>query len=133
MNQMNHNENLQYWASLIEDAVSSGLTRAEWCEAHGISVWTYYYWNRKLKKLRESGDGVGDDIRNTCTMKPETDPVFYELPVAVTGPYTDALNKDMGSYKGSPMILEFGAYRLTIPQDVDADTLRTVIMVASHA
>ena len=130
----NYDENLQYWAAIIEEAVNSGMTRAEWCEAHGISIWRYYYWNRKIKDQKKSQGDVdpysGVPYRSRCAeMQPETDPVFYELPASVTEVRTDLF----GSGAGSPMTLEFGHYRLTIPQDVRSDALRTVIQVMRHA
>ena len=126
MDQMNLDSNMQHWVALIEDTVTSGLTREAWCEEHGISKWTYYYWNRKLKKLKESGAVAdpGEANRNSCSsMKHETAPVFYELPAAVTDPYAGMFRAGDGSNADSSMILEFGVYKLTIPQDVDANAL----------
>ena len=133
MEQMNLDSNLQHWAALIEDALSSGLTREAWCEEHGISKWTYYYWNRKIKRLRETDRGQNETGRRPCSMQPETSPVFYELPAAVTDPYAEMLKAGMKADAGSSMILEFGVYKLTIPQDVDANALQTVIRAVNHA
>lgn len=38
------------WQERIYDRQSSGLTIAAWCEARGISEYSYYYWLRKLRE-----------------------------------------------------------------------------------
>ena len=37
------------WAMLIQECNSSGLTKREFCQQHGISEKSYYYWLRKLR------------------------------------------------------------------------------------
>ena len=135
MNQNKHDENLQRWAALIDDAVTSGLTREKWCEEHGISKWTYYYWNRKIKNL-ECGHGsavAGKTTRGCAAMQPDTNPVFYELPVSVVDVQPEIIGAGTGCTDSASMILEYGQYRLTIPQGVDAGSLQTVVMVMKNA
>lgn len=43
------NYRAQSWAMVIKDCTESGLSNKEYCEQHGISLKSYYYW---LKKLR---------------------------------------------------------------------------------
>ena len=40
----------QQWALVIKECADSGLTNKEYCQQHGISEKSYYYWLRKLRK-----------------------------------------------------------------------------------
>jgi len=42
---------LQYWLDVIRQCRASGLTNQAWCEQHGISLKSYYYWIAKIRKL----------------------------------------------------------------------------------
>lgn len=42
---------LQYWLDVIRQCRASGLTNQLWCEQHGISLKSYYYWLSKIRKL----------------------------------------------------------------------------------
>ena len=39
----------QTWAMLIQECNNSGLTKREFCQQHGISEKSFYYWLRKLR------------------------------------------------------------------------------------
>ena len=39
----------QTWAMLIQECNNSGLTKQEFCQQHGISEKSYYYWLRKFR------------------------------------------------------------------------------------
>lgn len=39
----------QEWAMLIQECNASGLTKREFCQQHGISEKSFYYWLRKLR------------------------------------------------------------------------------------
>ena len=39
----------QQWAQIIRECQSSGLSNREYCQQHGISEKSYYYWLRKLR------------------------------------------------------------------------------------
>lgn len=42
---------LQYWLDVIRQCRASGLTNQAFCEQHGISLKSYYYWIAKIRKL----------------------------------------------------------------------------------
>lgn len=44
-------ETTDVWVSMIQECRSSGQTVKEWCREHDISVNSYYYNLRKLRKL----------------------------------------------------------------------------------
>ena len=39
----------QEWVMLIQECSVSGLTKREFCQQHGISEKSFYYWLRKLR------------------------------------------------------------------------------------
>lgn len=41
---------MEQWRQIIEDCQKSGLSNKAYCEQHGISEKTYYYWLRKLRR-----------------------------------------------------------------------------------
>ena len=45
---MKHAALLQAWSGRIATCRSSGKTVKEWCESEGISIKTYYYWEKKI-------------------------------------------------------------------------------------
>lgn len=40
---------MEQWKQIIEDCQKSGLSNKAYCEQHGISEKTYYYWLRKVR------------------------------------------------------------------------------------
>lgn len=42
---------MEQWRQIIQDCQKSGLSNKAYCEQHGISEKTYYYWLRKLRRL----------------------------------------------------------------------------------
>lgn len=42
---------MEQWRQIIQDCQKSGLSNKAYCEQHGISEKTYYYWLRKLRRV----------------------------------------------------------------------------------
>ena len=45
---MKHAALLQAWSGRIAECRSSGKTVKAWCEAEGVSIKTYYYWEKRI-------------------------------------------------------------------------------------
>ena len=43
-----HEALMQEWTARIAECRSSGMTVKAWCEAQGISIKTYYYWEKQV-------------------------------------------------------------------------------------
>ena len=50
MDQIVHEVRRANWASIISECSQSTLTKLEWCRQNGISIKSFYYWQRKLRK-----------------------------------------------------------------------------------
>lgn len=40
----------QKWAGIMQECRNSGLSNRAWCQEHGISIKTFYYWQNKLRR-----------------------------------------------------------------------------------
>lgn len=50
---MSTTDSVTLWRSRIQSRKLSGLKVNDWCEQNSISRHAYYYWNRKLKNIKE--------------------------------------------------------------------------------
>ena len=41
---------LQEWSTKIAECRSSGMSVKDWCAEQGITIKTYYYWEKRLRK-----------------------------------------------------------------------------------
>ena len=69
--EVKHQGKLQAWQERIMDCRSSGKTVKMWCREQGISVTTYYRWEREVFSQERCG----------AVPKAAQGPVFAELPV----------------------------------------------------
>ena len=46
--ELKHAAKLQEWSGRIADCRSSGMSVRTWCAAQGISLKTYYYWEKQF-------------------------------------------------------------------------------------
>lgn len=57
--ELQQQEKLELWKERIQDCKNSGLTIIDWCERHGFSKHTYYYWSGRVKMSEQENDGTG--------------------------------------------------------------------------
>jgi transposase-like protein len=46
----------EQWRELIQGWPGSGLTQAEYCERHGVSVSSFYRWRERLRQEANAGE-----------------------------------------------------------------------------
>lgn len=63
------------WTSRIQNRKLSGLKVKDWCEQNNISRDTYYYWNSKLKAIKEEKENVFAEVLPAPTPKLPSDKV----------------------------------------------------------
>ncbi len=63
------NQQLELWTQRVTECRSSGMQVKTWCQTHGVSKKTYYYWQRRVLGLSQNEE---DD-------KPQ--PEFAEVPL----------------------------------------------------
>ena len=55
--ELKHEAHLQRWAATIQECRSSGQSVKKWCGENGISVTTYYRWERAVLSRAEDAKG----------------------------------------------------------------------------
>lgn len=73
---MTHVERRAYWQQHVTRWRESGLSKKAYCEAHGVNLWGFYRWCRRLTPAapREAGfipvrvaaPGGGEPVRVRC-------------------------------------------------------------------
>lgn len=48
--QVRNGYRMEQWRQIIQDCQKSGQSNKAYCEQHGISEKTYYYWLRKVRR-----------------------------------------------------------------------------------
>ena len=71
---MKHAALLQAWSGRIAECRSSGKTVKAWCEAEGVSIKTYYYWEKRIvaEASRQANLPVTTQGSKLMRVNPET-------------------------------------------------------------
>lgn len=99
---------IQQWQGIFHDRAESGLTVKEYCNAHGISKDSYYYW---LKVARE-------------TAIAEAGPVFAEIKPAFAEKGADFIPQ---------ITVQIGNAVLSANSDTPEDLLLRAVRVLKYA
>ena len=130
------------WQELISEAISSGMTKREWCRLHGIRTRQFFYWQNKLRKKALLTQETKQDAVPTKTYSPENEePGFLELTppdeTPTAGMTTLAAHSGperipMESLKPE-LLLAYGGFQVLVGHEVEEDVLRKVIRVIKNA
>ena len=99
---------------LISDYEASGLSLSEWCATNGISKSTFAGWIRSTK----------DDVK-----KPKSKAKFVE----VTLPTGLQEQPELQARNTADITVEYKAFKVTIPANVDIGTLENILKVVIQA
>ena len=94
----NHHSRLEEWGRRVEACRNSGQKVSTWCAEQGISVSTYYNWQRKVFQAVSS----------------ESEVYFAELPVRP-------------AKAGTAASIQCGELRVDIHAGADAETIHAII------
>ena len=50
MDKITHEMRMAYWTKLIQDCLSSGLSKKEWCLQNHVNEKSFYYWQRRIRE-----------------------------------------------------------------------------------
>lgn len=125
------------WVKLIQMANESGLSRRDWCEKNGISMNTFYYWQRKLRGLA-LGKTMNDSL-SEFSQGPDSIPKqdFFEIsvpepvsPAPFCGqPGSSIPDRSSSGPSGSGLSIRSGAWTLDIAENFSRQALRSVLEV----
>ncbi len=98
----------EQWSKTISACQSSGQTVIHWCSENGISIKSYYYWLRKIRKLASN------------SVAPVTAPETHEIVPILKKPFVTAVSS-------RPITLHVGTATLEIPDGVCPETIAAVL------
>lgn len=70
-----HDYKLNLWTARITECRNSGMTVIAWCNQNNVSIKSYYYWMRKIK--REVFESLPADIQQKAPIITEPDPIVF--------------------------------------------------------
>ena len=108
--------NDDHWLELITQCRSSGLTDRQWCIENGISVSTFYYHVRALRK-------------KACEVPEATDTIMQkqevvQIPLWETEPHPS----NAVSIPAPSICLEMQGVRIEIHEQAGADVIRNTLL-----
>ena len=113
---MSTTSNDEHWLNLITQCRASGLTDRQWCIENGISVSTFYYHVRALRK-------------KACEVPEATDTVMQkqevvQIPLWGTEPHPS----DAVSIPAPSICLEMQGVRIEIHEQAGAEVIRNTLL-----
>ena len=113
MDQLVQNVRAREWAEMIRQQKASNLTVADWCKANNLGTNTFYYRQRKLRR-----------------MAVESSPKFVEIKTSdVSSKEVNPVSKDI---ENSTASIHFGDTLIRLTNDASPE-LVTAIVKALHA
>lgn len=49
MDKTTHQIRCERWLKIINECLASGMKKSKWCEINGVSIKSFYYWQRILR------------------------------------------------------------------------------------
>ena len=130
------------WQEIISEALSSGMTKREWCQLHGIRTRQFFYWQNKLRKKALLTQETTPDAasKKTCSSEDET-PGFLELTppeeISITGKAALAgpSRPERGPIESlnPELLLAYGGFQILVGHEIEEDVLKKVIRVIKDA
>ena len=111
---------LQYWLDVIRQCGASGLTNRDWCEQHGISLKSYYYWLAKIRKL------AIEDLprKNHCT----STALSQARPVSVEPEFSEvSFLESTSSLTNASAVVRIGKMSVEISEHISDELLVSIL------
>lgn len=136
MDQQVHDIRIENWKRLILEANASSLTKTEWCHQNDINPKTFYYWQRKLRRIE------AEKVLSPAALPEVSETKVGSVPSAfvdITHLYKEesspVQNQDspMPSAFSPQLMLMDGQYRILIGEAVQEQTLVTLLKAIRNA
>jgi len=106
---------MTYWAGIMKKRVESGLSIRGFCEAEGMHVNRYHYWQRKLREAT---------VAEIMPAKKER--VIAAVPAGWTA--VKVTEEPKAPINGE-VVIEIGKCRVVVKDNINPETLRQVCQV----
>lgn len=90
MDQITTDVRTQSWASIVTECNRSALSKQEWCRQNNVSIKSFYYWQRKLRREAVQHSGFAE-----VTVDPQffdTRPGQTAAVIALPGVHIEIMN-----------------------------------------
>lgn len=90
MDQITTDVRTQSWASIVTECNRSALSKQEWCRQNNVSIKSFYYWQRKLRREAVQRSGFAE-----VTVDPQffdTRPGQTAAVIALPGVHIEIMN-----------------------------------------
>ena len=125
------------WVKLLQVANESGLSRRDWCEKNNISENSFYYWQRKIRRLaldKTAEKNLSGHSGNPASGQKQD---FFEITVpepASPAPFCGqpgppAPGHDTSGSPESGLSIRFGGWTLDIAENFSRQSLKSVLEV----
>ncbi len=130
------------WQVLITEALSSGMTKREWCRLHDISIRKFFYWQNKLrKKALLKAETQPKALAAADYPISDEEPAFLELapPGEISCAEDTAFTRPASPDKATvetlkpELLLAYGGFQILVSHETGEDVLRKVIRVLKNA
>ena len=69
---------IKQWVDIIRECRNSGMTNKSWCEEQGVNLKSYYYWQRKVRRIAGEKYAMVQSSKNPIACE-DAKPVFTEM------------------------------------------------------
>ena len=108
--------NDQHWLKLITQCRSSGLTDRQWCIENGISVSTFYY---HVRALRKKACGIPEAVDATAQKQEVVRIPLWEM---------EQHTSDTAAFHMPSICLEMQGIRIEIHEQAGTDIIRNTLL-----
>lgn len=131
---------MKKWASIIQEAAISGLTKTEFCAQKGIDRRQFFHWQKQIREyvLQHNPDlglptpvhGQMQQIREVNSQIMPSLPVFCELKPREE---LSAVQPALETTFSAGAMIQLGEYQIYVSDSVTEKTLSTILSVIRHA
>nr|WP_024837318.1 hypothetical protein [Clostridium sp. 12(A)] len=107
------------WIERIQECRASNQKVSDWCTAHDVSIKSYYYWLRKIK--REAFDAIPAERETKVPTVASRPSMFAEMP------HTTA-----NFSSSTAVIIRLGNTTLEIQNGADQETIENPLRTIRH-
>jgi len=122
---------LAQWRQIIMECNRSSITKREWCKQNGVREKSFFYWQRKIRKM--AADSLGASIASLPAAMPDNNPgKFVEVPMHTASSGLDG-NEAMPSRISPELMVQVNDCRIFVTSSIHESTLKTVMKVIRDA
>lgn len=122
---------LAHWRQIIMEGNRASITKREWCKQNGISEKSFFYWQRKIRKM--AADSFAEPADSLPAAMPgNNESAFVEIPMHAISPNIPG-NDAIPSRISPELMVQVNDYLIFVTGSIHESTLKTVMKVIRDA